>query len=300
MYCGFMNGEDGWAYGYQDLEFGLWFIEDSNETFIPQTDWNIDKADGSGPSGYVIDPQSGNFPSLKYTWHGYKDLSLELDLGNGTEILCHQIRRVNSATEPHLKNPNLPMALKIERTSGTGANLRAYSSSWRGGVVTGIEENNASDRWFAEWVVGRSKSLDALHADHLVTLRSKDLFQGKTNHIKVEVKLLNSTNATNKDLVFIATRMGALDAADQAAIEAGFADINTADSVLESSTVVRLFTTVLPKSSIGDVAVVGSGKARDNQDVQGFDIYPGEDTVFGVLGSATGTVSIQMNMKELH
>lgn len=299
QYAGFLNAEDGWAPGYQGLSFGIWFIEGGNINFIKQIDFNIDKLDGFGSSGYNINPQTDQTYRTTYTWHGVLDMTVEIYIGMGRWVAVHTEVFVNVATEPHLENPNLPLALKVERLSGTGSDIIIKTGSWRGGTIGAADRSSVSDRWFPDFVLNRTKTNSATRIDHLLTLRSKDIFQGKINHIKTEVKILVSTNATNKDLVFVATRLSALDSADQATIIAGMADINTDDSVIESSDVALLLTAI-PESSIGDVAVVASAGQRDNLDVQGFDIYPGEDTVFGVLGAANGTVSFQMNFKELH
>ena len=298
QYAGFLNGTDGWCPGYQGLDFGIWFIEGGNVNFIKQADFSIDKLDGSGPSGYNINPQTGQLIRPTYTWHGFLDMLLEVRTDDGRWVPVHRSVFVNSAIETHLENPNLPISVKIERTSGTGANLTIKTSSWRGGVLAGMEEDNASNRWFADFVLDRTNVGGS--AVHLLTLRSKSLYQGKTNHIKTQVKVLVSTNNTNKDMVFKATRLSALDAADQAAIIAGFVDINTADSVLESSDVVRTLTTTLTDSIVGDVAVVQRNDQRGNTDVQGLSLYPDEDIVFAADGTGAGEISFQLNVRELH
>ena len=298
QYAGFLNGVDGFCLGYEGLVFGLWFVTGGVFKHTPQSEWLFDKMDGSGPSGIDINPQTGNIPGLKFTWHGFKDLTLEFDLGNGRQVLAHEIKSINVSTEPHLGQPNLPVAITIERTSGAGANLRISSSSWRAGIVSGIEEKSTSDRWFPFWNI--NVAVVNTNWYHIATLRSKDTFQSKINHIKTLVKLLSSSNATNKDVVFAATRMSALDAADQLAIEAGFNDINSLNSVMEGSKVVFTLATTITDSILGDVALIPRNDKVRNEDVQGLDIYPGEDIVFIASVQANGDISFQTNLKELH
>jgi hypothetical protein len=300
QFAGFLNTDDGWSVGYQDLEFGLWFIEGGNINFIPQDSFNIDKLDGSGLSKYTIDPQKSQVYRLTYTWHGALPLILEVyQPVIRAWVAAHAIEFVNSESLPHLENPNLPMACKIERRSGTGADMTIITGSWRGGVIAGAEEDNNSNRIFAAFVLSRSKTAAP---DHLITLRSKDVFSGKINHIQAEVTIIISINSTNKELVFKAVNLSNLDAADQAAIELGFVDVNTANSMMEKSDVVRALTTTITDSITNDVAVVLRNDFRENTDVKGFSIYPGEDVVFLVddAGSpAAGEVSLQLNFKEL-
>lgn len=300
QFAGFLNTDDGWSVGYQDLEFGLWFIEGGNVNFIAQSTFNIDKLDGSGLSKYTINPQKSQVYRLTYTWHGALPLILEVYQPLLRSFIpVHAIEFVNSENLPHLENPNLPMACKIERRSGTGDDMTIITGSWRGGVISGREEDNNSNRIFAAFVLSRTKTSAP---DHLITLRSKDVFSGKLNHIRAEVTIIISINSTNKELVFKAVNLSNLDAADQAAIELGFVDVNTANSMMEKSDVIRALTTTITDSITNDVAVVLRGDFRENIDVKGFSIYPGEDVVFLVddAGSpASGDVSLQLNFKEL-
>ncbi len=41
-----------------------------NEIVIPQYQWNIDKADGTGPSGYEIKVNKMQMIGFQYTWYG--------------------------------------------------------------------------------------------------------------------------------------------------------------------------------------------------------------------------------------
>lgn len=295
---GFLNGMDAWSLGYQELVFGLWFIEGGNINFIDQADWNIDKMDGTGPSGYNLNPQKAQVYRLSYGWHGFLPMSLEVKVDQFKWRLAHLIEFTNSADEPHLENPNLPLAGFIERTAGSGDSLVMKSGSWRAGVIAGVEENNNSDRWFADFNINLAVS--GTNYIHLLTLRNKDTYQSKVNHIKSLVKVIVSINSTNKDVVFVATRLSALDTADQLDIIAGFSDIDTLNSVMESSTAARTITTTITKAMIGDVAVVSRNGQRSNTDVQGLRIHPGRDIVFLALIEGAGDVSFQLNEKELH
>ena len=40
------------------------------DTRVPQSDWNIDKADGTGPSGYILNKNKIQMAYLDYSWYG--------------------------------------------------------------------------------------------------------------------------------------------------------------------------------------------------------------------------------------
>lgn len=308
QFAGFLNGEDAWSIGYQGTDFGLWFIEGGNVNFINQTDFNIDKLDGVGPSGYDIDPETGQLPRLTYTWHGFLDMLLEVRTSDGRWVPAHREVFVNSAVETHLENPNLPISVKIERTAGSGSDITIKTGSWRGGVIAGREEQNSSDRWFAFFSIGKSIGTGDTVRTHLITLRSKDTYQSKVNHILTQVKILISTNGANKDILLAAIPTVLLRANDPVfagLLDAGYADINTLNSVVEQSKEPdTVDITGLTEDDYVDVALIQGLRTRENLDVMGFRIYPGDEISFVVVetegGIGSGTASLQGNFKELH
>lgn len=307
QYAGFLNGADGWCPGYQGLDFGMWFIEGSNVNFIKQTDFNIDKLDGNGPSQYNINPQTGQLYRPTYTWHGFLDMLIEVRTTDGRWVPAHKESFVNSATETHLENPNLPITVKVERLSGTGADITIKTGSWRGGVIAGVEEVNRSDRWFPFFNLEQTVVSTANTGTHLISLRSKAMFQSKVNHIKSDVKILVSTSSHNKDLIVVAFPTVLLRANDPtfaALLDAAYNDVNTQNSVMEVAKTppITVDITGLGEDTFADVALVKAADVRSNLDVQGFSIYPQDELSFVVLPplSGTGAMSIQGNFKELH
>ncbi|MCK5612369.1 hypothetical protein KAR91_61425, partial [Candidatus Pacearchaeota archaeon] len=101
QFCGLMNNDDGFTFGYKDLAFGVYFIEGGNNPiFTAQADFNRDKLDGTGASGYDINPQTDQVFRVSYTWHGMLPALFEVwgGLDRGW-ILCHSMEFTNSATE---------------------------------------------------------------------------------------------------------------------------------------------------------------------------------------------------------
>lgn len=307
QYAGFLNGDDAWCPGYQGLDFGIWFIEGGNITFIVQDDFTVDKLDGFGPSGYDINAQTMQLFRSSYTWHGGLPMHIEISTDGGFSWFpVTTLFFVNTAIETHLENPNLPITVKIERVSGTGPSLTIKTGSWRGGVIAGVEENNSSDRWFAFFNLDRAVSTSIATSTHLLSLRSMADFQLKINHIKTEVKILVSTSSYNKDLVVAAVPtfiLRGFDPVFAAALDAAYVDVNTLNSVIE---IAKLPTSVdltnLVDSDIADVALVQSNRSRENLDIDGFVLYPEDEISFVVIPAAggSGSISLQGNFKELH
>lgn len=307
QYCGFINDVDAWAPGYNGLDFGIWFVANGALVkFIKQIDFSEDTLGADldrNPSGFVINPQGRHVVKPMFVWHGVLDLILKVRSPRGQWITVHKEVFINTPGGPHLGNPNLPLGMKIERAEGAGDSVVMRSSSWRGGVVAGGQETNHSNRPFGEFKLGQNKSNNAI--DHLLTLRSKATFQGKVNHIKAVITLIDAVNSTNKDLVFYALRLSSLNAADQAAIEAAFSDIDSDDAVMESSIATFELTSTIIRDHIvrgTTIVVQGNGQVSRSQ-VENIDILPEQDLVWVAddLGqNASGTVSLDVDFIERH
>jgi hypothetical protein len=93
------------------------------EQFIPQSSWNQDKFDGTGPSGQTIDPTKGNVYGVQFQYLGYGDAFFYVVDGlTGRPTLCHVIRNSNTRSSTNLRNPNLYLTWE-SRNTGTGTSV---------------------------------------------------------------------------------------------------------------------------------------------------------------------------------
>jgi hypothetical protein len=78
------------------------------ERRVPQAQWNIDKLDGTGQSGYLIDPTRMQMLMIQYTWYGagFVDFGVRGPLGN--YIFCHRFMNNNLNYEAYMRTGNLP------------------------------------------------------------------------------------------------------------------------------------------------------------------------------------------------
>lgn len=304
QFIGIGNGMDRATFGTKDGEFGAWFQEGGNAAvFIPQSTFNVDKLDGSGETGFLIDPTKLNIFYPIYGWLGSAPIWWLVYGGNELGwIVAHVQDQINSLEEPHLQNPSLPMVCEVTRTSGTGEAF-IETSSWRAGSVAGIEEENASTRRFGTFALDIDSTQPTTgDATHLVSVKSKSTFQGKTNHVKVVIDFIVSINNVNKDVVFEAYSTADLIGLNPS-FDPGFVDVNSDNSVMQEGKsqdafAVNLETTGLTRLDIG---VVKQNDLRVNPDVKGFNIYPSDEITFVIAEPATGTgtVSIQLDWDEL-
>jgi hypothetical protein len=280
QWAGFINDNDRWAIGYQGLEFGLLFREGGNDTFIGRDDFNYDKIDGTGPSGYAINPQAINVYRLAYVWHGGLPLTLEVQFGQQW-IPVHVLDFSNQITETHLENPHLPVGGFIERTSGTGTDEEARTGSWRGGSIAS-NADEPSDDWTSHTVL--DASLVTNQRTNIMTLVNPTTWQGKQNHIAYELGVITFDSVANKSVSVFGTKGATITGGGT---ETFIDEDNYALKYINGGTVTG--------GGRGPATIIKSGGER-RTDVRGTGIfvYPGEAFTIEVDpgGAVNGTFSI--------
>jgi hypothetical protein len=75
---------------------------------IPQSVWNLDRLDGSGPSGYVIDVTRMQMWFIDYSWYGAGVIRWGVRATGGQIVYCHQLVNNNRQFEAFMRSGNLP------------------------------------------------------------------------------------------------------------------------------------------------------------------------------------------------
>jgi hypothetical protein len=84
------------------------------ETRIKQSDFNIDKLDGTGPSGFTFDPGKMQMMGIQYTWYGAGFIDFMVRGSDGNWVFAHRIKNNNVNTEAHMRTGNLPVRYSID------------------------------------------------------------------------------------------------------------------------------------------------------------------------------------------
>jgi hypothetical protein len=89
-------------------------ISKTQDTKIPQSQWNIDKCDGTGPSGYNIDLAKMQMFYIDYSWYGAGFIRWGFRGPTGDVIYCHKMINNNVNTEAYMRSGNLPARYESE------------------------------------------------------------------------------------------------------------------------------------------------------------------------------------------
>jgi len=92
------------------------------DTEISQLSWNGDKLDGTGASGFDLDPATSNILFIDIEWLGVGSVRVGFVI-NGQLITAHTFYNANNLTTVYMQTANLPIRYEIERagtlTAGT-------------------------------------------------------------------------------------------------------------------------------------------------------------------------------------
>ena len=83
-------------------------ISKTIDTRVPQSQWNIDRCDGTGPSGFNIDLTKMQMFYMDYSWYGAGFVRWGFRGADGNVIYCHKMINNNVNYEAHMRSGNLP------------------------------------------------------------------------------------------------------------------------------------------------------------------------------------------------
>jgi hypothetical protein len=111
------------------------------ETRITQTNFNIDKLDGTGPSGFTVDTGKMHMVGLQYTWYGAGFIDFMIRGSDGNWVFAHRIKNNNVNTEAHMRTGNLPVRYSIDND---GSPALAYLTADPGAGGTTLNVNDTT------------------------------------------------------------------------------------------------------------------------------------------------------------
>jgi len=159
---------------------------------VPQSEWNRDKCDGTGLSGFNLDITKTQLTYTDFQWLGVGRVRCGF-VHDGKIIIAHEYYNSNILDEVYIANPNLPVRCEVRNTGpGTGGSFDQICStvaSEGGYVESGID--------FAITANNRSTATPSATELPLIAIRLKNSFQGFPNRISVRLNQIALHAETN-------------------------------------------------------------------------------------------------------
>jgi len=112
------------------------------DTFISQSDWNLDKFDGTGISGRTLNLNSSQIFFKDFEWLGTGRVRYGI-YQDGTPFYVHQIINTNTVNTVYISTPNLPIRHEIYNYGPTRQSMVNICSTV---ISEGGAENNGNIR----------------------------------------------------------------------------------------------------------------------------------------------------------
>lgn len=100
-----------------------------DDLIVKQRDFNIDRLDGTGPSGYNIDLTKMQMVGIQYSWYAVGFIDWMLRGSDGNFIFFHRQRNSNVNTEAYMRTGNQPVRYEVVNESARGKLLNSVTSS---------------------------------------------------------------------------------------------------------------------------------------------------------------------------
>lgn len=100
------------------------------ETRVYQSNWNLDRMDGTGKSGILLDPSKTQIFALDFSWLGVGGVRCSLIIGQKI-INVHEFVMTNNMLSVYMRTPNLPIRYEIRNlgTTDSSSSLKQICAS---------------------------------------------------------------------------------------------------------------------------------------------------------------------------
>lgn len=202
---GLFDDNDGLFYQLSGQSFSLVRRSSTSgsvsEQSISQSLWNVDKMNGSGPSGINLDITKSNIYEIHFQWLGAGIVRWYID-----NYLVHVMNNYNTFASPYIKRAVLPLSWEVENTAAsTAANMKYICSSLS-------SEGGHTPPFFTFTAYTATAKTVSTTEIPLLTIRPAALFNSITNRgVMVPILMAGSTEGARASyrLVLDGTLTGA-------------------------------------------------------------------------------------------
>lgn len=147
---------------------------------VDQVNWNLDRLDGTGPSGITLDVSKTNIFVIDFQalYVGRVRLGFDID---GQIIFAHEFKHANIAGSPYIQNASLPIRCGMTCTDTVSTTMNFICSS-------AISEGGASEPVGYQFTQQGTATAGNNTRTHILSIRPKTTFNGITNRITPQIE----------------------------------------------------------------------------------------------------------------
>lgn len=156
------------------------------ERRVTQSNWNLDKCDGTGPSGFNLNPTKTQLVYITYQWLGVGTVEIGFEY-NKNFVAAHRFYSDDELDTVYIRTPALPVRSEV-RNSGTVSTGNSMQHICSTVISEGGYENAGED-----WAVNTStlKSIGVGVTVPILAIKLKNSFNGYENRAIVKINSVN-------------------------------------------------------------------------------------------------------------
>jgi hypothetical protein len=169
---------------------------------VPQSQWNVDRLDGTGASGIDIDFTKSQIFVADYQWLGVGRVRVGFSL-NGRVYYTHYFTHLNDLTGPYMFQPSLPVRWEIKNT-GTTESVSSMMCICFGVYVEGSDLQTGFDSSVSTGVNAITLAAAPDNVKGLLAIRLKNTVNGQPNRAVAQVRdwdIITSLTAQYKVMI---------------------------------------------------------------------------------------------------
>ena len=175
---GLGSDENGYFFGYNGSNFGVCRRCDSVDNWTYQCHWNMDKMDGNGPSGQVLDVTKGNVYKINFQWLGFGSILYYIEESEtGTFVPVHRIAYANKNTVTSVVSPTAPIMYEVKNTTNQ-SNIQIKSP-----CCVAFSEGKKSCMGVTH-TIDNTQEISSSNLTNIVTIRNKDVYLTRSNFMQ--------------------------------------------------------------------------------------------------------------------
>lgn len=266
----------------------------TTDTWVPQSQWNGDKLDGTGASGATLNPLKGNVYQIDIQYLGFGTIAFKVEVftgGNNSDfVTVHVINYPNNNTSVNSSQPSFPFTLSVSNVGPTdpaGAIVSASCASFSG-FTAGQKKLYGPRFSYVNNVTSSTTNFVPLF-----TIRNSRVFNGRANQSVVNIlSFSGAAKSTNGVTTFYVFRNATLSAGTPNFTQYSTSGVTYIDTAATACTI-----------SNNDQLVVSATVSESGQFVYHFTdettIQPGETITLAVKSvTATAVCLGQVNTRE--
>jgi hypothetical protein len=158
-----------------------------NPSWTPQSEFSIDKLDGTGPSRMIIDTTKLNVFQINFRWLGAGRIQYSIEDGEGIIVPFHTEFYANLNENVSIDDPSMKIGYIVANTDGLGGSNVVVEGASIMGAIEGVINSTQFTLTHQHFLATAGKTV----YHHLFTLRNRNSFGNRVNLKEAILKSLS-------------------------------------------------------------------------------------------------------------